>query len=312
MNTPPSENVSPPPVSENESPLMNTVASNSSSYNDANSFENMNSPVINSENSMNQPTTTRTKQIRSEKQKEADAGQAKMLERLRNMYDEEFSDVPLKSRPKAKAWVARAAYYKPTEEERENYISKMMKADRDALHTGKTINSSNIESMGKGSVKSMVNELRGSIDSAVERATINVQASATTPQTRKAARNFIKTLRSSTQKLKSSLMKHIGNSGNNNSNNDITPANVAANVNENLSLNVPSPEPVVENSEPNLNFSGMNLSSPESNSTANNVTSRVKRYRSNNSNDSLTDNNSLYKRRKTKKLKTPLSNSYEL
>ena len=58
------------------------------------------------ENSMStEPSLTRKKQVRSTKQKEADAGQAKMLERLRKLYDEEFADIPERSRPKAKAAV---------------------------------------------------------------------------------------------------------------------------------------------------------------------------------------------------------------
>jgi len=77
-------------------------------------------------------STQKAKITRSEKQSEADQGQAKMLEELRVMYAEEFADVPEKFRPKAKAWVARAAYYKDSDQEREKYIQSMIIADRNA------------------------------------------------------------------------------------------------------------------------------------------------------------------------------------
>lgn len=46
---------------------------------------------------------------RSPKQKEADEGAAKILERMRNLYNVEFADVPANKRPKPPSWAARAA-----------------------------------------------------------------------------------------------------------------------------------------------------------------------------------------------------------
>ena len=205
------------------------------------------------EYAVNQPTTTKGKPVRSEKQKEADAGQAKMLERIRKLYSEEFADIPERSRPKAKAWVARAAYYKPTEDEREEYITKMMKADRDSLsETGSvnmTVNNASnapTNKNAKNAVRSMVARLQGTLDTAVENAVISVEGAATTSETRRAAKKFVTTLRSSTRKLKSSLAKEIGNSGNSGNS-----GNNTASTNEN------SPYKTRGRSVPISNNSGM-------------------------------------------------------
>lgn len=68
---------------------------------------------------------------RSEKQAEADAGQAYWLEQLRQRYSAEFANIPEKFRPKPKAYVARAVFYKP-EAEREAYIQEWLQKDREA------------------------------------------------------------------------------------------------------------------------------------------------------------------------------------
>lgn len=72
------------------------------------------------------------KAARSEAQAKADQGQAEMLLRLRNLYANEFSNIPERFRPKPKAYVARAAYYKPTENARNAYIGQWLKKDREA------------------------------------------------------------------------------------------------------------------------------------------------------------------------------------
>jgi len=51
---------------------------------------------------------------------------------MREKYDKEFADLPEKFRPKPKAYVARAAYYKAEGAERDEYIQKWIVADRDA------------------------------------------------------------------------------------------------------------------------------------------------------------------------------------
>jgi hypothetical protein len=80
----------------------------------------------------NYSTLTKTKKRRSTKQREADAGQKEMLDRLRQMYMKEFIDIPEKYRPKPKAYVARAAWYKKEGPERDKYIESWLLADKDA------------------------------------------------------------------------------------------------------------------------------------------------------------------------------------
>jgi len=74
----------------------------------------------------------KTKRRRSTKQREADEGQRKMLELLRGMYNKEFADIPEKFRPRPKAYVARAAYYKKEGPERDKYIENWLLSDRTA------------------------------------------------------------------------------------------------------------------------------------------------------------------------------------
>jgi len=242
-------------------------------------------------------TTTKGKPVRSEKQKEADAGQKKMLDRLRQLYNEEFADLPERKRPKAKAWVARAAYYKPTEEEREEYIAEMIKADRDAVN-GVKVEKSN--SSGKSSMRSMVYEFNNALDDAVQDATASVEDAAKTSSTRRAAKRFVSVLSKSTRKLKTSLMRVMGsnNSGANNGastnenspykvrnrNRNVPVSNNSAMIRENSlnknnsgsamnnSLNRPEPTTTeAENSSLNLNMSKINLNSNKNvNNGANN------------------------------------------
>ena len=68
---------------------------------------------------------------RSKLQAEADAAQAEWLDKLRERYSTEFANIPEKFRPKPKAYVARAVFYKP-EAEREAYIQEWLKKDRQA------------------------------------------------------------------------------------------------------------------------------------------------------------------------------------
>ena len=69
---------------------------------------------------------------RSTKQRASDAGAKEMMKMMREKYDKEFADLPEKFRPKPKAYVARAAFYKAEGAERDEYIQKWILADRDA------------------------------------------------------------------------------------------------------------------------------------------------------------------------------------
>ena len=82
---------------------------------------------------------------RSPKQKEADEGAAKILERMRNLYNVEFADVPANKRPKPPSWAARAALYK-NDKEREEYIQEMVQNARNSLSMKG--NAANVSSTG--------------------------------------------------------------------------------------------------------------------------------------------------------------------
>ena len=82
---------------------------------------------------------------RSPKQREADEGAAKILERMRNLYNVEFADVPANKRPKPPSWAARAALYK-NENEREEYIQEMVQNARNSLSMKG--NAANVSSTG--------------------------------------------------------------------------------------------------------------------------------------------------------------------
>jgi hypothetical protein len=63
-----------------------------------------------------------------------------MLETLRGRYASEFANIPEKFRPKPKAYVARAAYYKEPGKERDNYINSWIQTDRDVAEARMGIN----------------------------------------------------------------------------------------------------------------------------------------------------------------------------
>ena len=180
------------------------------------------SPVM---NMTNEPTPPASK-MRSTKQKEADAGQAEVLKRMRDLYNTEFADVPANKRPKAKAWAARAAYYKPTEEEREAYIQSVIRNDRNSL-TDKESGTMNVVSANNNS-DSLVNQLMAALDTAT-----------------RVARQIKNTTRKNNKKSpfsNKSVSKNMNNSANAsmNSNLPVNPyeaMNSNANVNENLSMN---------------------------------------------------------------------------
>jgi len=87
----------------------------------------------------NSPLRNKTKKRRSTKQSEADAGQKQMLELLRGIYAKEFAEIPEKFRPKPKAYVARAAWYKKGDE-RDKYIQSWILADKDAANARMGVN----------------------------------------------------------------------------------------------------------------------------------------------------------------------------
>jgi hypothetical protein len=175
----------------NTSTQMNAVSSTSTliPLQPPNLGQNMSVPVspVLEYTSTQKPTLTR-----SEEQSKADRGQAEMLEKIRGIYRVEFADIPEKFRPKAKAWVARAAYYKHTDEEQNEYIQNMIIADRHAAevrmgikpkqvkkynsnsnynpNTNSNINSNNINSLTqKVNLNGMGNALRNSATHAEER-----------------------------------------------------------------------------------------------------------------------------------------------
>jgi hypothetical protein len=71
-----------------------------------------------------------------------------MMELMRDIYRKEFSNIPEKKRPKPKAYVARAAWYKKEGPERDKYIESWILADRDAAEAR----------MGKNVVKKRIEE----------------------------------------------------------------------------------------------------------------------------------------------------------
>ena len=82
---------------------------------------------------LNYSAVNKTKKRRSTKQSEADAGQKEMLELLRGIYNKEFAEIPEKYRPKPKAYVARAAWYKKGSE-RNSYIQSWVLKDKNAAN----------------------------------------------------------------------------------------------------------------------------------------------------------------------------------
>jgi hypothetical protein len=63
-----------------------------------------------------------------------------MLDMLRGMYNKEFADIPEKFRPKPKAYVARAAFYKKEGPERDQYIETWLLSDRTAADARMGVN----------------------------------------------------------------------------------------------------------------------------------------------------------------------------
>jgi hypothetical protein len=132
---------------------------------------NSSSPVINltnetkteSKNNANSMAKSPAAKGRTSEQKKGDEGSAEVLKRMQNLYETEFANVPANKRPKAKAWAARAAYYKPTEEAREEYIQKMIQNDRNSL-TSKA--SGNLVASSNNNSESLVNQLIAALDTA--------------------------------------------------------------------------------------------------------------------------------------------------
>lgn len=152
-------------------------------------------------------TTTRQKVGRSQLQAEADQGQAEMLARLRNTYAQEFANIPEKFRPKPKAYVARAAYYKPTEEARNSYINQWLKKDRAAaeVRMGTRKQSTHLLSIAQtrranfhpsaAPLKEQAVKAKERLEAVVERAERKLLARAPDSKTRKVARELVAELR---------------------------------------------------------------------------------------------------------------------
>ena len=167
--------------------------------------------------------TPPVKPARTEKQSEHDEGAAKMLVEMREKYETAFEKVPEKKRPKAKAWAARAAYFKlinEGEKEKDKYIDQQIETDRAAMSGNKPVAKNTVTNKNvKASAQNFVYSLNNTVDAAVESATVSVEQAATNGPTRKAAKRFISILRRSTQKLKSSLMRKIGSPNSQQNNN---------------------------------------------------------------------------------------------
>lgn len=130
--SPPAETSTSPPAETSTSPLIptpNIRAPNTLEPAPTNASLGASSLTDFSEPPVKQ---NKTKRRRSTKQREADEGQKKMLEMLRGMYNKEFADIPEKFRPKPKAYVARAAYYKKEGPDRDKYIENWLLSDRTA------------------------------------------------------------------------------------------------------------------------------------------------------------------------------------
>ena len=280
----------------------------------------------------NMPTAApKGKPVRSTKQREADAGQAEMLARLREMYNEDFADIPVNMRPKAKAWVARAAYYKPTDKEREDYIADMMKADRNAMTSNNSGSASNSRpsmssnSSTKQKLRSMITGMEVTVDKVLETATVAIVGSATTRDTKKAARKFVRELSNTTRKFKSSLRreltKSVGNSPNMNLPVNGNSASSNSGVVRNNSLAANNSAAANNRSSLNINLSRMRMNSPLQNSNDRSYervmrsigkTRKRGRYSNNNNSNNNSSNstnvNSPYKKR----AKMPMSNYMEI
>jgi hypothetical protein len=116
--------------------------------------------------------TPPVKPVRTEKQSEHDDGAAKMLEEMREKYETAFEDVPEKKRPKAKAWAARAAYFKlinEGEEEKDKYIDQQIEADRATMSGNKPVAKNTVTNKNvKASAQNLVYNFNNTVDMALE------------------------------------------------------------------------------------------------------------------------------------------------
>jgi len=243
-----------PSIDENE----NTETASENNENNANMepTPSENTETVPSENTETAPSENtetveavvpaKVKPIRSTSQKEYDNKAREIFIRMKDLYDTEFADVPVKNRPKAKYWVARAAVAKEEGPERNDYISKMMKSDRSALNS----QSSNANNSSKGHAAA-INHFHEKLDSAVESAMLSVQEAATTSFTRRAAKKFIGALHRAKQALNRATRKNSNNSTNMNSpyKSRMKASNSLVNENSATSENSESIAPVPENSE---------------------------------------------------------------
>jgi hypothetical protein len=115
--------------SESSPVLENTVSSPPADSENISPVENLTNNSVKSE-----------KPARSNKQKAADKGSAEMLERLRNAYSKEFSNIP--NAPKAKAADGRKLFYTP-EAERNATIESILQEEKSKLSGNKVSMSAN-------------------------------------------------------------------------------------------------------------------------------------------------------------------------
>ena len=141
-NTPVIENTPQANVPKPNSPQANVPKPNTAQANVARVNVNNSQPGASPLSALNETPVkqNKTKKRRSTKQREADQGQKNMLDLLRGMYNEEFADIPEKYRPKPKAYVARAAYYKKEGPERDKYIESWLLSDRTAADARMGVN----------------------------------------------------------------------------------------------------------------------------------------------------------------------------
>lgn len=156
----------------------------------------------------NASNTTKTKKRRSTKQREADAGQKEMLERIREVYRKEFAEIPEKFRPKPKAYVARAAWYKKEGPERDKYIESWVLADKNAANARMGVN------VGKKRLtekNSYANEyVLDTLPSIVSEATNSAEKFKPSTETlRERAKKAIQKMNEITNKAHDQLMKRI-------------------------------------------------------------------------------------------------------
>jgi len=158
------------PVESTENVATDNVATENTSTGSM-STESVASPVTSLTNETASEPTNEVESIakspaskgRTSGQKKGDEGSAEVLKRMQDLYETEFADVPANKRPKAKAWAARAAYYKPTEEAREAYIQQMIQNDRNSLMS----KNSGEHNAGLGNNSdSLMNQLMTALDTA--------------------------------------------------------------------------------------------------------------------------------------------------